>query len=90
MAGTISLDGTMVGSTVVSGSGVITGLVCTTPGKLTDQLVLRDASDGFPVVAVYQKDMGGIALARAMAAPFSGGLVASAVPTGSVLSLTSA
>jgi hypothetical protein len=93
--GTIAFDSTMVGQTIATGPGTVTGLTLVKPGSVTP--VFDDFGnplDGLlklpGVLSIYANDMGGGACAKAMHVPFSGNLVLAACPSGSQWQITTA
>jgi hypothetical protein len=95
-----ALDSTMVGQTLVSGPGAITGIAMVAQGEtavvsdgfgrtpVSGYFALTDGSGGPRLVGFYANDMAGGAFARPLSIPFVSGLVAAAVPRGSSWSIT--
>jgi hypothetical protein len=86
-AGTITFDSTMVGQTIATGPGVVTGLTMIKQGDVQPYFDNFGNPTGgmlkLPgVLSVYANDLAGGACAK-MSAPFSGNLVLAACPAGS-------
>jgi hypothetical protein len=85
--GTIAFDSTMIGQTIATGPGVVTGLAMIKQGNVTPYFDnTGNATDGMlklpGVVSMYANDLAGGACAK-MGAPLSGDLVLQACPSGS-------
>jgi hypothetical protein len=94
-SGSVAFDSTMIGQTLASGPGTVTGLVLVKPGSTTPAFDnVGNPVDGMlklpGVVSMYAKDMAGGATAKAMSVPFSGALVLAACPNGGRWSITTA
>jgi hypothetical protein len=93
-AGTITFDSTMIGQTIATGPGTVTGLAMIKQGNVTPVFDnFGNPTDGMHklpgVVSMYASDLAGGACAK-MNAPFSGDLVLQACPSGSEWQITTA